>query len=99
MGEFEIGIPDAMERRARIRGCLAGTAKVAEEFLESLLADRSEQVFSSGEVVVGRLVRDTELAGEVPHREVEVSPRHHLETGADAGRAKVAMMVPSRGVS
>lgn len=99
MGEFEIGIPDAMERCARIRGCLSGTAKVAEEFLESLLADRSKQFFSSGEVVVGRLVRDTESAGEVPHREVEVSPRHHLETGADAGRAKIAMMVSSRGGS
>ncbi len=99
MGEFEIGIPDAMERRARIRGCLPGTAEVAEEFLEPLLADRSKQFFSSGEVVVGRLVRDTELAGEVPHREVEVSPRHHLETGSDAGRAKVAMMVSGRGGS
>lgn len=99
LGEFEIGIAEAVQGSARIPRGFAGAAKAAEEFLESLVADGPKQFLSAGKVVVGRLVRDTELAGEVPHREVEVSPRHHLETGADAGRTKVTMMVSGRGGS
>lgn len=99
MCELEIGIPDAMERRAWIRGCLTGPAKVAEEFLESVLANRSQQFFPSGEVMVGGLVRHTKSAGEVTHGEIKLPTRHHLQPGPDAGRTKVTMVVSSRGAS
>ncbi len=97
--ELEIGISEPMECRARIRGCLTGPAKVAEEFLESVLANRSQQFFPSGEVVVGGLVRHTKSAGEVTHGEIKLPTRHHLQSGPNAGRTKVTMMVSSRGAS
>ena len=99
MGKFEIGIAEAMQGSARIPRGFAGAAKAAEEFLESLVADGPKQFLSAGKVVVGRLVRHTELAGEVTHREVELSTRHHFQPGPDAGRAKVTMMVSGWGGS
>jgi hypothetical protein len=97
--ELEIGISEPMECRARIRGCLTGPAKVAEEFLEPVLADRTQQFFPSGEVVVGGLVRHSESAGEVTHRKIKLPTRHHLQAGPDAGCSQVTMVVVGRSIS
>ena len=96
LGEFEVGKSDPMECRARIGACLAGLPKVGQEFLEPLLADRSEQFLPARKMVVGGLVRHTEAAGQVAHRETELTGGHHLQAGPDAGPTEVPVVVADR---
>ena len=94
--EFEVGKSDPMEGRARIGACLTGLPKVVQEFLEPLLADRSEQFLPARKMVVGGLVRDTESAGQIAHRELELTGGHHLQAGPDAGTTEVPVVVADR---
>jgi hypothetical protein len=47
-------------------------------------------------MVVGGLVRHTEAAGQIAHRELELTGGHHLQAGPDAGRTEVAVVVADR---
>jgi hypothetical protein len=47
-------------------------------------------------MVVGGLVRHTDLAGQVTHRELELTGGHHLQAGPDAGLTEVPVVVADR---